>query len=250
MNLAGAKEACGCSERGFSARIKKQLTGLDCFDLDIEIEVPAGITVLFGPSGAGKSTLLDCIAGVRAPDDGLVKVRKEERSYTLFDSEARVNLPLRARGIGYVFQNMALFPNMTAQENVEFGLNGLHGKEGRARAGEFLERFRVGHVAERKPHEISGGERQRVALARALGPEPQMLLLDEPLSALDAVTKAAILGDLRAWQDQRGVPVLYVTHSRREAGLAGERIVILQLGRIVAQGKTAELLEKFGALEN
>jgi molybdate transport system ATP-binding protein len=213
--------------------------GAPPFLLDISIEVPPGISILFGPSGAGKSTVLDCIAGLARPDAGRIVAGNE----VLFDSNAGMNCPPQARRIAYVFQTLALFPHMTAQENVAYGLNGLQREERNAYVQEMLTAFRVDKLRARKPPEISGGERQRIALARSLVTQPRVLLLDEPLTGLDAELKAAIVDDLRAWNAVQRIPILYVTHSREEVDALGERVIAMDHGRVVSEGTPMEVLE-------
>lgn len=224
-----------------TARLKMERlrAGALPFLLDISIEVPPGITILFGPSGAGKSTVLDCIAGLARPDAGRIVAGEE----VLFDSQARVNRPLQARLIAYVFQTLALFPHMSAEENVAYGLDGLPHQERTARVKEILTAFRVDKLRTRKPSEISGGERQRIALARSLVTQPSVLLLDEPLTGLDAELKAAIVDDLRAWNAARRIPVLYVTHTREEVDALGERVIAMDHGRVVCEGTPMQVLE-------
>jgi molybdate transport system ATP-binding protein len=210
------------------------------FTLDVEFNAPPGVTILFGASGAGKTQTLKAIAGLVRPDEGLVAVGGE----TLFDSSRGVDVPASRRRVGYVFQNLALFPHMTAQENVEFAVAGLPRRERRARATALLERFKVGHTARRRPRSVSGGEAQRVALARALASDPRLLLLDEPLSALDEATKLDIIADLKETNRALRLPILYVTHSREEALSLGERALVFERGRVVAEGEPHEV---FGA---
>jgi len=209
------------------------------FLLDISIEVPPGITILFGPSGAGKSTVLDCIAGLARPDAGRIAAGEE----VMFDSQAGVNCPPQARRIAYVFQTLALFPHMSAEENVAYGLDGLPHQQRAARVEEILKAFRVEKLRARKPLEISGGERQRIALARSLVTQPRVLLLDEPLTGLDAELKAAIVDDLRAWNVARRIPILYVTHTREEVDALGERVIAMDRGRVVSEGAPMDVLE-------
>jgi molybdate transport system ATP-binding protein len=206
------------------------------FALDVSFCLPAGITILFGPSGAGKTTLLDCIAGVVAPDAG--RIVAGER--VLLDGGVRV--PPQKRNVGYVFQDLALFPHLTAEANVQYGLSRLDSRERQRRSDAILESFRVADLKRRKPAEISGGERQRVALARALVGDPCALLLDEPLAALDAATKAKIVDDLRAWNQAHRIPILYVTHNREEVFALGERVMVIESGRIIAQGTPHEVM--------
>jgi molybdate transport system ATP-binding protein len=208
------------------------------FVLDVNFRLDPGITILYGPSGAGKTTLLDCIAGLTAPDSGKIAIAGR----VFFDGEPGVNLPVRRRRVGYVFQNLALFPHLSAEKNIAYGLAEVEFNERRVKTDAILESFRIAQVRDRKPGEISGGEQQRVALARALVTDPGVLLLDEPLAALDAVTKAKIIDDLRAWNQMHRVPILYVTHSREEVFALGERVVVLDHGRIVARGTPQEVM--------
>ena len=207
------------------------------FVLDVDFSAPPGVTILFGASGSGKTQTLRAVAGLTRPDDGLITVDGE----TLFDSSRGFHLPVSRRRVGYVFQSLALFPHMTARANVEFAAHDLPRRERRERACALLERFGVGHTAERRPREISGGEAQRVALARALASEPRMLLLDEPLSALDEPVKLSIMSDLREMNRRLRLPILYVTHSRDEALALGERALVFERGRIVAEGEPHEV---------
>jgi molybdate transport system ATP-binding protein len=222
-----------------SVKLERLRTNAPPFLLDVSLAVPPGITILFGPSGAGKSTVLDCIAGLERPGAGRIAAGEE----VFFDSQAGVNRSPQARHIAYVFQTLALFPHMSAQENVAYGLDGLPREQRIARVEEILEAFRVEKLRTRKPPEISGGERQRIALARALVTQPRVLLLDEPLTGLDAELKAAIVDDLRAWNAARRIPILYVTHSREEVDALGERVIAIDHGRVVSEGTPLEVLE-------
>jgi molybdate transport system ATP-binding protein len=202
------------------------------FALDVGFSLAPGITIIFGPSGAGKTTLLDCIAGLTRPDSGKIEVGDR----ILFDHARETNLPVQRRSIGYVFQDLALFPHLTVEKNVEYGIGGLSKSERRKRSDVILESFRIAHLRQRKPGEISGGERQRVALARALVTDPCVLLLDEPMAALDAATKSKIIDDLRAWNAAHAIPILYVTHNREEVFALGDRVLVLENGRVIADG--------------
>ena len=208
------------------------------FALDVPLHAPAGVTIVFGESGAGKTTLLDCVAGLRTPGSGRIAIGAD----ILFDSNTGINVQVSRRRIGYVLQTLALFPHLSAERNIAFGLAHLPASERENRVAAIGEAFRIGGVLRRRPAEISGGERQRVALARALVTEPRALLLDEPLSALDAATKSRLLDDLRAWNQVHRIPVLYVTHSRDEVFSLGERVIALESGRVIAQGTPAEVL--------
>jgi molybdate transport system ATP-binding protein len=208
------------------------------FALDADFSVPPGFTILFGASGAGKTTLLDCIAGLQDPVDGRIAIGNS----LLFDAGANVNLPPNRRSVGYLMQSLALFPHMTVRQNVQYGLHGLPKAARETRSREILESFHIGQLAARRPAELSGGERQRAALARTLVMQPRALLLDEPLTALDARVKSQIVDDLRAWNEGHGIPILYVTHQREEIFAFGDRVIALNAGTIVAQGTPHEVM--------
>lgn len=226
------------SATGLSVRLRKRFVPDGEFELLVAFSTPPGITILFGPSGAGKTTLLDCIAGLTTPDDGQLTVAQK----TLFDSVQGVNLPPQSRRVGYVFQDLALFPHLSAEQNVRYGLASLPVDESRRKSAAILESFRAAHLHARKPREISGGERQRVGLARALVTDPCVLLLDEPLAGLDVTTKSTIIDDLRLWNQAHGIPILYVTHSREEVFALGEQVIVVEAGRILAQGTPHEVM--------
>ena len=220
-----------------SVDIKKRLGRADGFLLDVGFAAHPGVTILFGASGSGKTTTLKSVAGLLRPDAGHISIGEQ----VLFDSVRAIDLPIRRRGVGYVFQNLALFPHLSARENVEFGMTSLGKRERRDRAIELLRAFQVAHTAERQPRQISGGEAQRVAFARALASRPRILLLDEPLSAIDEATKLGIISDLKALNRELRLPVIYVTHSREEAITLGERVIVFERGRIVAAGEPLEV---------
>jgi molybdate transport system ATP-binding protein len=207
------------------------------FQLDVEFEVPPGFAILFGASGSGKTTTLKSISGIVRPDAGRISINGE----VLFDSEHGIDLPIRRRGAGYVFQDLALFPHLTALANVEFGMSHLPHRDRRRRAEGMMEALHIPHTARRKPREISGGEAQRVALARALSCGPRILLLDEPLSAIDEATKLGIISDLKSINRELRLPILYVTHNREEAVALGERVIVFERGRVVARGEPIEI---------
>jgi molybdate transport system ATP-binding protein len=236
-----AAVGCEVSSAKLAARVTKMLVGdaAPSFLLDVDMEVPPGITILFGPSGAGKSTLLDCIAGLTQPDAGRIAVN----GGLLFDSSKKLNVPPQHRKISYVFQSLALFPHMTTEANVAYGLPDLSEQARRARVSEILQMFRVEKLSGRRPREISGGEQQRVALARSLVTLPRVLLLDEPLTGLDAELKASIIDDLRVWNATHKIPILYITHSREEVDALGERVIALLHGKIVSEGTPREVLD-------
>jgi len=214
-------------------RIRKRFPNPEgTFNVNVHFRALAGFTIVFGASGAGKTTLLDCIAGLIKPDEGRIFVGGEE----LYDSEKNRNLPAWKRRVGYVHQDLALFPHLTAEENVCYGLRSLNASERRSRSGEIMTRLRIDRLRDRHPAQISGGERQRVALARTLVTEPRVLLLDEPLAALDRPAKSSLVNDLRKWNQNHRIPILFVTHNGEEVFALGDEVIILDSGRIVAQG--------------
>ncbi|HEX7697065.1 MAG TPA: molybdenum ABC transporter ATP-binding protein [Candidatus Acidoferrum sp.] len=224
-----------------TARIRKERrsAGASSFVLDVSIEASPGITILFGSSGAGKSTLLDCVAGLARPDEGRIAVGSD----VLFDSGQGINVPAPKRRTAYVFQTLALFPHLSAEENVSYGLMDLREEERQERVEAILRAFRVEKLRRQRPGEISGGEKQRIALARSLVTQPRVLLLDEPLTGLDAELKAAVVDDLRAWNAAKGIPILYVTHSREEVDALGERVIALDNGRVGSAGAPMDVLD-------
>jgi molybdate transport system ATP-binding protein len=221
-----------------SAHFRKSHTRDTEFTLEVDFSAPAGFTIVFGASGAGKTTLLDCIAGLANPDSGAIRIGTR----VLFDAHAGTNVPLPERRVGYVFQDLALFPHLTVERNVGYGLNRLERDEREKRIGDILDTLRIRELRLRRPNEVSGGERQRVALARSLVTDPCILLLDEPLAALDSPTKGLILDDLRRWNEAHRIPILYVTHSREEVFALGERVLVLDRGRVLAQGTPHDVM--------
>jgi molybdate transport system ATP-binding protein len=209
------------------------------FELDCRFEVPTGFTVLFGPSGAGKTSVLDCIAGIKRPHAGIVSINGS----SLFESAKQIDLPSSRRRLAYVFQDLALFPHLNVRENIAYGLKAESPESGGVACRRILYQFGIDHLCTRFPGDLSGGERQRVALARSLVTNPQALLLDEPLAGLDRATRMKIVDDLRSWNVVHQIPILYVTHSVREAVALGERALIMREGRIVAEGTPSELLD-------
>ena len=213
-------------------------TSLGRFVLDAAIEVAAGeCLAIAGPSGAGKSTLLRVAAGLLRPDTGVVRCGEE----LWLDTARGHDIAPELRGCGYVFQDYALFGHLRVWQNVAYGLRRLPRATRRARAVELLERFGIAQLADARPRTLSGGERQRVALARALTPQPHALLLDEPLSALDARTRASASRELAGVLHTAGVPALLVTHDFTEAAVLGDRVAVIDAGRIVQQGTAGDL---------
>ncbi len=204
--------------------------GLRSFRLAVELELGRETLALVGPSGAGKSSILRSIAGLLRPDRGRVAHGAE----TWLDTAAGVDVPPERRSVGLVFQDYALFPHLDVRGNVAFG--------GRGRVDELLERFRISHLAAARPGDLSGGERQRVALARALARDPAVLLLDEPLSALDAHTRGVVRGELAELLAELRLPTLLVTHDFEDAAALAGRVGVVGAGRILQLGEAADLL--------
>jgi molybdate transport system ATP-binding protein len=207
-------------------------------ELDVALVVEGGkCLALAGPSGAGKTTVLRMIAGTQIPARGRVLCGDE----AWLDSERGVSLAPERRRCGYVPQDHSLFPHLPVWRNVSYGLRGLGRAERRTRALELLERFGLAHRSDARPQALSGGERQRVALARALAAEPRVLLLDEPLAALDARTRALAARELGGVLRQAEIPSLLVTHDYHEGALLGDRVAVIDQGRVVQEGRAEEL---------
>jgi putative spermidine/putrescine transport system ATP-binding protein len=207
-----------------------EVRALDGFSLDL---APGELVTLLGPSGCGKTTALRALAGLEDVDSGTVVVGGRDLR----------GVPVRQRDMGMVFQSYSLFPNLTARDNVAFGLRvrGQDKAARRRRADELLELVELAGRADRYPHQLSGGQQQRVALARALAPEPQVLLLDEPLSALDAKVRVALREQIRAVQTRLGTTTLFVTHDQEEALSISDRVGVMRDGRLEQIASPAEL---------
>ncbi len=213
------------------------------FQFELILGIPSGETlVVVGESGAGKTTLLRLIAGLERPDRGRISVGP----VPYFDSAIAADIPPWRRSIGYVSQDYALFPHFSVFENVAFGLRagGRGANEVRNRVAGVLERLRIADLASRRPRELSGGQQQRVALARALVLEPEVLLLDEPLSALDLRTRQSVRGELKRLLAEQTCVTLYVTHHPLEAMVFGDRIAALEAGRLTQIGTREDLLRR------
>jgi molybdate transport system ATP-binding protein len=216
-------------------RLVKRLPG---FTLDAEWTADGGVAALFGPSGAGKTLTLQCLAGLLRPDAGRIVVDGR----VLFDGTTGVDVPPQARRVGYVFQGYALFPHLSVADNVGFGLRGRPRRERQARVAEVMTRLGLAGLEHRHPGELSGGQRQRVALGRALAIDPALLLLDEPLSALDTPLRRTLRDELQAVLADWGTAAVVVTHDFTEAYRLGDRIVVYEDGRVVQAAPRAELL--------
>ena len=221
------------SER-LEVRVLKRLPG---FTLDVAWTAGDGVAVLFGPSGAGKTLTLQCLAGLLRPDAGRIVVDGR----VLFDADG-VDVPPQGRRVGYVFQGYALFPHLTVAGNVGFGLRDRPRAEREARTTRVLDRLGLAAFASRLPRELSGGQRQRVALGRALATDPALLLLDEPLSALDAPLRHSLRDELRTILRDWGTAAVLVTHDVTEAYRLADRIVVYDGGRVVQAAPRSELL--------
>lgn len=208
------------------------------FTLEASWAAEDGVVVLFGPNGAGKTLTLQCLAGLERPDRGRIVVHGR----TLFDADAGIDVPAQHRRVGYVFQGLALFPHLTVAGNVGFGLRGRPRAERQRRATEVMERLGLASLAARYPHEISGGQRQRVALGRALATDPALVLLDEPLSALDQPLRRTLRDEVRDILVDWGAAAVVVTHDLSEAYRIGDRIVVYDAGRVIQSAPKAELL--------
>jgi molybdate transport system ATP-binding protein len=219
----------------FAVEITKRLPG---FTLDVAWTAGDGVAVLFGPSGAGKTLTLQCLAGLIHLDAGRIVV--DDR--VLFDAAAGVNLPPQQRRVGYVFQGYALFPHLTVAENVGFGLRDRPRAVRDTRVADVIARLDLGGLERRRPSELSGGQRQRVALGRALAIDPALLLLDEPLSALDAPLRRALRDELRSILSGWGTAAVVVTHDFTEAYRLADRIIVYESGRVIQAAPRAELL--------
>ncbi|HEX7708335.1 MAG TPA: ABC transporter ATP-binding protein [Thermoanaerobaculia bacterium] len=198
------------------------------------------VTVLFGPSGCGKTTVLRCLAGLETPEEGTIRFGSE----TWFDAAHRIRLTPQQRGIGFVFQDYALFPHLTVAGNVGYGLGQMSAAERRKRVHELLERFDLTAQSAQHPSQLSGGQQQRAALARALASRPRLLLLDEPLSALDAALREQLRGELRHLLAACEVPVLLVTHDREEALVLGDELMVMSDGVVRQTGPVLDVFNR------
>ena len=211
------------------------------FALDVDLQLPGrGVTALFGHSGSGKTTCLRCVAGLERAAEAYLEVNGELWQ----DSAAGVFVPTHQRALGYVFQEASLFPHLSVRRNLQYGLRRVDPASHRVSWDHVMELLGIGQLLERMPQRLSGGERQRVGIARALLTSPRLLLMDEPLAALDLKRKNEILPYLERLHDELDIPVLYVSHSPDEVARLADHVVLLDQGRVVAQGPLQETLAR------
>lgn len=224
------------------------------FELAVDLTLPGtGVTAIFGPSGSGKTTFLRLMAGLQAPPNGQQRGRPpasgqgglvEVNADTWQDDEQGVFLPAHRRAVGYVFQEPSLFAHLNVAQNLSFGQKRVSAEARKVSLARAVELLGIGALLTRRAHTLSGGERQRVAIARALATSPKLLLMDEPLAALDAQRKAEVLPYLQQLQVELNIPVLYVSHSPDEVARLADHLVLLETGRVLASGPTADLMTR------
>jgi molybdate transport system ATP-binding protein len=231
--------AAGTSDR-LQIRASKRL---GTFALQCDVDLPlAGVTALFGTSGSGKSTLMNLVAGLHRPDTGRIAVGTR----VFHDSEGGIDVPVEQRALGVVFQDDRLFPHFSVRQNLLFGLNraGERARHPRIAPDKVIALLGIGALLQRRPHTLSGGERQRVAIGRALLAQPRLLLMDEPLAALDAPRKAELLPYIEQLRDEFDLPILYVSHAADEVLRLARTLIVLDCGRVVAAGPLDDALRQ------
>lgn len=220
--------------------VRLQLT-YSGFALEVDLHLPGrGVTALYGHSGSGKTTCLRCIAGLERAEDGFIQINDEVWQ----DSRNGVFVPPHKRALGYVFQEASLFAHLSVRANLEFGLKRIPRQQRRVDMAQATELLAIGHLLERNPEHLSGGERQRIGIARALLTSPKLLLMDEPLAALDSQRKGEILPYLERLHDELDIPVLYVSHAQDEVARLADHIVLLSDGKALASGPIGETLAR------
>jgi molybdate transport system ATP-binding protein len=220
------------------ARLKIAYSG---FSLDVDLHLPGrGVSALYGHSGSGKTTCLRCIAGLERAEQGFVQINDEIWQ----DSDNGIFVPPHKRALGYVFQEASLFPHLSVLANLQFGLKRIAKSQRRVDLAQATELLGIGHLLERHPQHLSGGERQRVGIARALLTSPKLLLMDEPLAALDSQRKSEILPYLQRLHDELDIPVLYVSHAQDEVARLADHLVLLSDGKALASGPIGETLAR------
>ncbi|MEZ1321876.1 molybdenum ABC transporter ATP-binding protein [Pseudomonas fluorescens] len=219
-------------------RLKRAYTG---FSLDVDLNLPGrGVTALYGHSGSGKTTCLRCIAGLERAEHGFIQINDEVWQ----DSDNGIFVPPHKRALGYVFQEASLFPHLSVLANLQFGLKRIAKSQRRVDMAQATELLGIGHLLERHPQHLSGGERQRVGIARALLTSPKLLLMDEPLAALDSQRKSEILPYLQRLHDELDIPLLYVSHAQDEVARLADHLVLLSEGKALASGPIGETLAR------
>lgn len=203
---------------------------LKFFDLDVSFKLQKGLLAIQGLSGSGKTTTLDCISGIKTPDTGYIILNGKY----LYSSKHNINLPIRKRKVGYVFQSYALFPNMTVEKNIFFGID-KKDEQAKEYALELAKKLKIEHLLDRFPSDISGGEKQRVAFARALSVRPEILLMDEPFSALDEDLKEKLYEDFIDFKSKENIPMILITHNRYEANKLADNIIHFENGKIIME---------------
>lgn len=202
---------------------------LEFFELDIKFTVGNGLLAIQGMSGSGKTTILNCISGIKTADKGHIRLNNR----IFFSSNDNVNMKIKDRNVGYVFQNYALFPHMTVKENILFGVNKKY-TDYEKELSYISDMMKIRHLMDKYPSEISGGEKQRVAFARAMIIRPDILLLDEPFSALDEDLKEDIYKDLLNIKKSQNIPIILITHNKNEAKILADKIIYIHNGKIKA----------------
>ena len=211
------------------------------FVLDLDLQLPGrGVTALYGHSGSGKTTCLRCIAGLEKAPEAFIQINDQVWQ----DSARKLFVPPHKRALGYVFQEASLFAHLSVRANLEFGLHRIPREQRRVDMAHATELLGIGHLLDRHPQHLSGGERQRIGIARALLTSPQLLLMDEPLAALDSQRKNEILPYLERLHDELEIPVLYVSHSQDEVARLADHIVLLNAGKALASGPIGETLAR------
>ena len=219
-------------------RLKRSYAG---FSLDVDLNLPGrGVTALYGHSGSGKTTCLRCIAGLERAEQSFIQINDEVWQ----DSDNGIFVPPHKRALGYVFQEASLFPHLSVLANLQFGLKRIARSQRRVDMAQATELLGIGHLLERHPQHLSGGERQRVGIARALLTSPKLLLMDEPLAALDSQRKREILPYLQRLHDELEIPLLYVSHAQDEVARLADHLVLLSEGKALASGPIGETLAR------
>ena len=221
--------------------IRKAFPGRLTLDVSFRMALsPPGVLILFGPSGAGKTTILRCLAGLEQPEQGIIRFGEE----TWVETDSGIGWPPQKRLIGFMAQDYALFPTHTVEGNIAFGLNGLSATERRQRVADVIALLQLRGTEHLRPGQLSGGQQQRVALARAVARRPRLLLLDEPLSALDVPTRSKLRGELRTLLKQLAIPSVVVTHDWDEALALGDQLAVIAEGRLQQIGTPQEVFSR------